>query len=130
MSGRRFSLLDRRRYEHDFGVQPGLPPSNRKSVNDRQRHDVSNRSIGMCRVAVYLRFIYLLRKTTRFRGSLWLAAASLTGMLTLLIIRTVTVRSREVEVVCLTTTTAEAISTEVARVHFIRLMTAVHKCLG
>lgn len=43
LSGRRFSLLDRRCCEHDFGVQPGLPPSGRESVNDFDRHDVSNR---------------------------------------------------------------------------------------
>ncbi|KAK1887959.1 CUGBP Elav-like family member 2 [Dissostichus eleginoides] len=33
----RFSLLDRRCFEHDFGIQPGFPPSGRKSVNGFER---------------------------------------------------------------------------------------------
>lgn len=36
--------------EHDFGVQPGFPPSHRKSVNDFERHNVSKSAKDMCRV--------------------------------------------------------------------------------
>lgn len=36
------SLLDRRCFDHDFDVQPGFPPSGRKSFNDFERHNVSN----------------------------------------------------------------------------------------
>lgn len=40
------SLLDRRRcFDHDFDVQPGFPPSGRKSVNDFGWHDVSSTTI-------------------------------------------------------------------------------------
>lgn len=51
------SLLDRRCFEHDFDVQPGFPPSGRKSVNDFGRHDVSNPTIDKRFALVSLRNI-------------------------------------------------------------------------
>lgn len=85
MSGRPLSLLDRRCFEHDFDVQPGFPPSGRKSVNDFERHNVSNPAID---VTLSSRFSPLatqtfvaveIKQTTQFRASWELANISLTG---------------------------------------------------
>lgn len=66
--------------EHDFGVQPGFPPSHRKSVNDFERHNVSKSAKDMCRVLAsplqhrkhrlaFLFFFKQARRTKQLRAS-------------------------------------------------------------